>query len=466
MIEPLNSPVARAFAYQLVYRYLSDLVAEANGEQNVRLPSLRDLARRLGVSVSTVQHAYEMLEGEGRIYSVAKSGYFAAVAPQRISQQPPLEDLLDSVHASASRPGLLAMHRSAPWPGSALGLPLTRQEREVQRQHPEITSGPLGEAELRRELALRYTRCPQQAWQAEHVYLGTDLRAIIDLAFDALDVRGKNVLFTSPLSPMLLQALRRSGAKSCELPLDSSGRLDLVRITRRLRSGSVALVVLSSTLNGAQGTVLPEEQRQALASLLNEHGTALLEDDDHADLCFTPVTPLRELVEPSQVLVCGSFARTIGAEAPYGYLLARSHGTVLRSRFLERGFHLPPLRQKAIARLYQRGAIQQCLPPLRARLQRNLAHVVQQLSDALDDCATLAMPAGGTGIWLHSRHGIASREVYQRLLEQRILVAPGEMFSTAGHHHHSLRVACPVDGLGLPARVLMALRKALRQSRG
>lgn len=466
MAEPTNNTVTKTYAYQLVYRYLANLVAEANGERKVRLPSLRDLAQRLGVSVSTVQHAYQMLESEGRIYSVAKSGYYAAVTPQRGSQPSVLEDLLDSVHASASRPGLLALHRSAPWPGAALGLPLTRQEREVQRQHPEITSGPLGEAELRRELALRYTQCAQQPWQADEVYLGTDLRAIVDLAFEALDIRGKTVLFTSPLSPMLLHALKRAGAKACELPLDSTGRLDLARTTRRLHQGAVALVVLGSTLSGAQGTVLPEEQRQVLASLLNQHGTALLEDDDHADLCFTPVTPLRELVEPSQVLVCGSFARTIGAEAPYGYLLSRAHGAVLRPRFLARAFHLPPLRQKAIARLYQRGAIQQCLPRLRARLQHNLAHVVKQLADALDDCAQVAMPLGGTGIWLHSRHGVDSREVYQRLLTQRILVAPGQMFSTAGHHPHSLRIACPVDGLGLPARVLVELRKALRQTRG
>jgi hypothetical protein len=45
------------FAYQLVYRYLLRLINEHYTGPAVRLPSLRLLARRLRVSISTVQNA-------------------------------------------------------------------------------------------------------------------------------------------------------------------------------------------------------------------------------------------------------------------------------------------------------------------------------------------------------------------------------------------------------------------------
>jgi DNA-binding transcriptional MocR family regulator len=45
------------FAYQAVYRYLMRLIAEPAGDGNVRLPSLRQLADRLNVSISTIQYA-------------------------------------------------------------------------------------------------------------------------------------------------------------------------------------------------------------------------------------------------------------------------------------------------------------------------------------------------------------------------------------------------------------------------
>jgi len=46
------------FAYQVVYRYLVRLINDIHGTPAVRLPSLRLLARRLRVSISTVQSAY------------------------------------------------------------------------------------------------------------------------------------------------------------------------------------------------------------------------------------------------------------------------------------------------------------------------------------------------------------------------------------------------------------------------
>ena len=41
-----------------------------------KLPSKRALASHLGVSVITVQNAYEQLIGEGYIYSIEKKGFF------------------------------------------------------------------------------------------------------------------------------------------------------------------------------------------------------------------------------------------------------------------------------------------------------------------------------------------------------------------------------------------------------
>ncbi len=65
------------FAYQAVYRYLTCLINEMEAETPIKLPSLRQLAERLSVSISTIQYAYSLLEKEGRVYSVAKSGYYA-----------------------------------------------------------------------------------------------------------------------------------------------------------------------------------------------------------------------------------------------------------------------------------------------------------------------------------------------------------------------------------------------------
>ena len=472
----MTNAASRGYAYQTVYAYLATLIAEATGERKIRLPSLRDLASRLGVSVSTVQHAYQLLESEGRIISVPKSGYYAVAPPAcpapaaalaTLTAEP---DLLQSLYHHACAPGMWALHRSDPWPGDAFGQALTTREREIQRQHRSPDSHPLGEPALRRELAARYTQATHHRWCADDVYLAADLRATLDITLAALEIRGRTVMIATPASPVLLMALKAAGLDICELPLDMGGDLDLEQAARYLRERSVALVVLSSTLNGPQGALMPDTTRQALAKLLDHHGTLVLEDDDHGELCFSNETPLREWVAPERLLVCGSFARTIGTEARYGYLLtppqARSPMTTsVRQCLLQRNFHLPPVRQKAVARLYQRRAIDGQLRSLRNGLKLNIGRLVQQLDDSLGDLLSVPMPAGGSGVWVSSRHGIDARQVYDHLLKRRILIAPGPVFSSLGNHPQCLRIACPVNGLGLPGRVIAELRKALQSSR-
>lgn len=53
----MKGPRDTDFAYQAVYRYLTNLINEPGSDVQVRLPSLRQLAHRLSVSISTIQYA-------------------------------------------------------------------------------------------------------------------------------------------------------------------------------------------------------------------------------------------------------------------------------------------------------------------------------------------------------------------------------------------------------------------------
>src|SRR5437868_348085 len=102
------------FAYQAVYRYLTSLISEvATDDARVKLPSLRQLADRLNVSISTIQYAYSLLEKEGRVYSVAKSGYYALPVSSS-SFYSGGNDLLETVYVNARRPDMLVLSSDEP----------------------------------------------------------------------------------------------------------------------------------------------------------------------------------------------------------------------------------------------------------------------------------------------------------------------------------------------------------------
>ena len=121
------------FVYQAVYRYLTLLIEEAGSSSAVRLPSLRQLADRLNVSISTVQYAYSLLEKEGRVYSIAKSGYYAQ--PLHVMDSPDSgSDLLETVYVNARRPGMCVLSGDEPASLQPLDSPLLMLERELLRE--------------------------------------------------------------------------------------------------------------------------------------------------------------------------------------------------------------------------------------------------------------------------------------------------------------------------------------------
>ena len=432
------------FAYQAVYRYLTNLINEMGAEQPIKLPSLRQLADRLGVSISTIQYAYSLLEKEGRVYSVAKSGYYALPVALNAAFCGG-NDLLESLYVSVRRPGMLVMSSDEPAQLQSLDSPLLLLERELVRQYPrqqQPHSQPCGELELRTALAARYTTSPIRCWHPDDVYIGADLRGVLEILIAVLGLKGATVLVESPCDWVILRLLQSAGVRVIELPLASNGSLDPQLPARLLATEKVQMVLLSSEVSMPSGSVMPEDNRQSIARMLRHHGCWVLENDVYGELSHEPSERrLRDLLDPERLLVFSSFEKLMGPEAPYGYLLSRALSMELQRTFLLRSFRLSPIRQKAIARLYSSGRIDQHLQVLRRLLCERKARMLQVLQERLGDAMECIEPKGGAALWLRSLRPVDMRRVFQRMLKQSVVIAPGELFSLHGLHAQHVRLS-------------------------
>ena len=93
MIE-LNYRDARPI-YEQIYEGLRRLMLTGAMETDEKLPSVRALAAQLSINPNTIQRAYNTLESEGYIYSVAGKGSF--VAPNAAAGEKRREELLSLV---------------------------------------------------------------------------------------------------------------------------------------------------------------------------------------------------------------------------------------------------------------------------------------------------------------------------------------------------------------------------------
>lgn len=452
-----------AYIYQATYHYLETLINQALPGTRQKLPSLRDLAQRLGISISTAQAAYSMLEAQGRIYCVARSGYYADV-PAATPLAGPCQDLLERVQEAACGWGMRVLSHNDPTVWLSLENDLLKAERDLARQHPGLkgtVTHPFGEPELRRTLAARYTSSPQRFWCAEDVYVGADLRAVLEILFAVMCLRGKAVLVFTPCSWLLLDLLAAAGARVVVLPLHAHGGVDLSLLEHLLVTENVTAALLCSALCTPQGSIVPAAQKLQVAQLLQRHGTWLVENDVHGEYCFESTPRLRNLVDPERLVVFGSVDKVIGAEAPYGYLLSRHWRAGL-----ERVFRLPPIRQKAVARLYRNGRVDAHLHTANLSMQQRLACCQLRLEQVLGGLLECRMPQGGATLWLRSHYPVNMRGVFERLVTQRIVIAPGDIFSRQGQHPHCLRISAAVaDDEALFAELCLALANALEAER-
>jgi len=68
--------------YEQVVENFKRLIITGDLSENSRVPSIRDMAKELGVNPNTVQKAYRELEGQKYFYTVLGQGSFIAAPPE------------------------------------------------------------------------------------------------------------------------------------------------------------------------------------------------------------------------------------------------------------------------------------------------------------------------------------------------------------------------------------------------
>src|SRR5699024_9244539 len=149
--------------YEEIAQTMRERVAHGVYRVGDRLPSIREVCREFGVSVSTAQAAYGRLEDEAFIEARPKSGYYllphnkpATLPESPRPEQQPLDisqwDHVQSLIGRPTTPGCIKLGRGIPDLNAASLRPLARQfgaTQNVQVGTHELDYGALmGDAEL------------------------------------------------------------------------------------------------------------------------------------------------------------------------------------------------------------------------------------------------------------------------------------------------------------------------------
>jgi GntR family transcriptional regulator/MocR family aminotransferase len=450
--------MAQAFDQPLYRRVQDEIVGEilrGGTPAGTRLPSLRRLARELGVSRITVEAAYEALEAQGLIETRARSGTFvtghaAAVAAPRTAgasdglpweahlapgANPARERALGQVLRSAEGTGGVSFAWGAGdprlFPVDAFRVVIGRILRHAggAALGPENTQG---NAQLRASLAAYLRRLDVPA-SAEALAVTSGSQQAIDLVVSALVRPGERVAVEEPTWPGALGALEAAGADIVGIPLDEQGmRLD--SLEEALAAGGVRLIYTVPTFHNPTGTVMSAARRRELVRVASRHGVPLLEDDALREVRFGGVLPppLAALDTSGNVILVGSFTKSVLPAARLGYLLAPPKlrdWVVARKR--SRDLYCSPLLQLAMSDYLESGDA--------VRHWRRISRVYAARQRAMDAALARHFPrgarwrraAGGPVMWVRLPDRVSARALFDAAARAGLGFAPGEAFFVA-----------------------------------
>ncbi|GIJ46376.1 GntR family transcriptional regulator [Virgisporangium aliadipatigenens] len=415
---------------------VSRLVTTGDLPAGTRLPTVRAVARELGISPTTVSEAWRSLARAGAIQTRGRSGTFVrtpAVPRQRLR-----------FAAVTPRPTTLPRDFSTGVPDHDLLPDLAALLGRVGDSR--LTTSYLDEPVLPALEEVLRARWP----------FPPDRLTVVDGALDALDritsatVRfGDHVLVEDPAFPPMLDLLDAVGATVVGVPVDGQGmRPDALRAA--LTAHSPVAVFLQPRAHNPTGASMGAARAAELAEVLRGHpGTLVIEDDHAGDIATAPPVSLG-LRLPERTVHVLSFSKSHGPDLRLAAIGGPGDLITLITdrRLLGPGWSSRLLQAVLVELLTDPATVERI-----SFARTSYEHRRSSLLTALSARGARASADDGINLWLE----VANQQVaLLSLAAHGIAVAPGAPFevSPSGTDHLRITVGLVRDGFDELAQVL------------
>ncbi|WP_374380934.1 GntR family transcriptional regulator MpaR [Pseudomonas fluvialis] len=421
-----------------------------------KVPSVRHASRTYGVSPSTVFQAYYLLEARGLIQARARSGYFVREHAKHPLHEPELtayaahttevdvSELVFSVLASLKDPHTVPFGSAFPSPDL---FPLPRLAKSMAHAlrrlspHEIIADMTAGNADLRRQIALRYMVSGVMLPMEELVICNGAMEAL-NLCLQCVTQPGDLVAIESPTFYACLQVLERLQLKAVEIPVHPREGIDLGALSDSLKQLPIKACWFMSSLQNPLGASMSETKKQALYELLVEHQVPLIEDDVYAELYFGshPPKPVKSFDREGLVMHCSSFSKSLAPGYRIGWVAGGRYAEQIARLKLMTTISPSVPAQAALADYLQHGGYDRHLRKLRHALEMQQSEMLASAARHFPASTRVTRPSGGYFLWFEFPEHLDSLQLLRLALAQGISLAPGPIFSASQGFRHCARL--------------------------
>ena len=294
-------------AYLQLYKELKKQITDGTYSYRERFPSKRATARESGLSLITVQHAYEILCDEGWLEARERSGFFVAYNESGACSLPPIPGVPDAF----PRAGEISSGLPFETYSKAMRSVLVNWGERIMDKSPNK-----GCIELREALAAYLASRRGMPVSPSQIIIGSGAEYLYSIIVRVLGAEAVYAL-ESPSYEAIRLVYESSGATCRMLPMSPDGIN-----SEALARTDASVLHVTPFHSWPTGITAGASKRREYISWAEQRGGYLVEDDFDSELSVSSkAEDTLYSLAPERVIHVNTFTRTISPALRVGYMV-------------------------------------------------------------------------------------------------------------------------------------------------
>lgn len=411
--------------YEYLYKCIKNDILHGTIQIGEKLPSKRTFAKNLGISVITVENAYEQLMAEGFIYSIPKRGFYVSdLKDIDFSEKAVQKDHLILTGGTTS---YLADFTSNQTDSQIFPFTIwARTMREIlnENQTQLMINPPCGGVmELRESIANYLHDFRGMIIKPEQIIIGAGTEYLYGLLIQLL---GNDKIYgvENPGYPKIARIYDSMKISYKIIDIDEDG----VPVNS-LEQEHVDIIHLSPSHHFPTGIVTPVSRRyELLGWACKNENRYIIEDDYDSELRLSgkPIPTLQSIDVSDKIIYMNTFTKTLSSTVRISYMVLPN---ALTERFYERlSFYsctVSNFEQYALARFMESGSFEKHINRLRNYYQHKRDAILSIFrQNPLGKYITIREEEAGVHFLIHIRTKKSEEEIISNAKSNGIKLAP------------------------------------------
>jgi len=431
--------------YVQLFEKLKALISDGTLVCDVRLPSIRQLSKELGVNRVTVVTAIRELEKDGYVYTKPGSGTFVSdnflisAKSMHLQSSIVLDEVYTHEFASLINNGQVSLTENSINFASATPTPDLFPVDDFKVALNEVLERDKGNAfgyqDSQGYYPLRESICrvlgnAMVTCNPDDIQIISGAQQGIDIISKALLKQGEYIITESPTYAGAIAVFKSRGAKIADVELCDDG-MNINVLEYTIKKYKPRLLYTIPSFQNPTGYSCPNHKREQILKLADKYDLYIIEDDYVSDLDFEgrKYITLKSMDKSNRVIFIKSYSKIFMPGLRLGFMIVPPGilGNVIEAKHAT-DISTSGLIQRAFDLYIRKGFWDKHSRFMYDIYKERYISTINALDSNLPQSVKYGKPGGGLNLWLNLSPGFHVNKLANLCALNDMVFAPGKIF--------------------------------------